>query len=383
MKEITAFAAALLLVCKFGAIKAHAWGGDVHRGLTRSALELLEKEKKLRPAAFYKDWHEQIIKGCTQPDGKGDMDKGPGKHYYSAFDPKGRELPEKNGYYRNRLKKLIPSARTLYCANYTSALSLYKSGNTEEAMRFLGRAVHFVEDMGCTPHVANLKMQEGQKNPHYAFEKRINSTHEKFTAETFDKRLVKAYEKDDPGEAFNKLVHFSGKFVKTILHLDPRAFDDTAAETLPYTAQNVMAVLLKFYEDCNSDKGNFVADGRVCQIRNEASGRVLTLTKRGLTMADPDSALAQRFTLCLDPESGCFGFMTGDGGFISSSLKGAEHPSKESKPPHFRLHALGGRRFYITTEGSDFTKVMAIKRNGKLTAAKFVPGSPLQTWIIA
>lgn len=41
-------------------------------------------------------------------------------------------------------------------------------------MRVLGRAAHFISDMGCTVHVANMKYQDKANNVHYAFEKHVS-----------------------------------------------------------------------------------------------------------------------------------------------------------------------------------------------------------------
>ena len=207
MKNITTTASAFLC-SKVRVNTAYAWTSDVHSYIAEKALELLTIEKKLRPAAFYKDWHEEIKLGAVQPDKTGDIDEGPGMHYYSCMNAKGKELDESNGFYRNRLGDFAPSARTLFRANYTSAVSLYKSGMTKESMIYLGRAIHFVSDMGCTPHVANMTSGIKASNVHNAFEKQIKNSYTGFKADSFDKRLTKYYEKADPGEAFNKLIKY-------------------------------------------------------------------------------------------------------------------------------------------------------------------------------
>ena len=239
MKKILTAAVALAVCYRLRPIKAYAWSGTTHEDIVKKSLALLEKEKKQKQVTFYKDYHSEILKGCTQPDEENDMDKGHGKHYYSCVNPKGKELPETNGYYRNRFGDLAVSARTCLEENYTAAVSLYKSGDIKNAMRVLGRAAHFISDMGCTVHVANMKYQDKANNVHYAFEKHVSTTCTRHIADSFDKRLLKYYGKDNFGEASNKLVKYAGKFVDTISHLDPRAFDDVAKNTLPVTQQNV------------------------------------------------------------------------------------------------------------------------------------------------
>lgn len=364
-----------------GIKKAYAWSGGTHEDIMKKALSLLENEKKVRPAAFYKDWHKELMEGCVAPDEKGDMDKGAGMHYYSSVNPKGKELPEVKGYFKNRLGDFAPSARTLFEANYTAAVSLYKSGNLSAAMVCLGRAIHFVSDMGCTVHVSNIKYQDKANNIHYAFEKHVNTTCTKHTAQSYDKRLSKYYEKDSLGEAFNKLVKYAGKFVDTISHLDPRAFDDVARNTLPVTQQNVMAVLLKFYDDCTNDKGNYIVDKKQYTLKNEATGLILTVTPKGLSLEKPDKELEQKLQIILRDE-GTAGLKIADGGFVNGSCKGYDYLKIDGKPAQFRFTALGKKRFRISLESGGYVKVLANSKGGSIAVTDFEPENPLQVWIL-
>ncbi len=379
LKKYTIAAAGL--ICRKAKVDSvYAWSSEVHRYIAEKALELLEKEKKLRPVAFYKNWHEEIKLGSVAPDKTGDIDEGPGKHYYSCMNAKGRELDESKGFYRNRLGDFSPSARTLFRANYTSAVSLYKSGMAKESMVYLGRAIHFVSDMGCTPHVANMTSGIKASNVHNAFEKQINNSYSSFGADNFDKRLTKYYEKADPGEAFNKLIKYAGKFVDTILHLDPRAFDDTAKNTIPVTEQHVMAVLLKFYTDCNSDKGNFVCNDKMYSFKNEATGLMLTVTPKGLIVDEADKNKEQKILIKLC-ESGTFGLKAENGGYINKKCNGFDYLKIDGKAAQFRVEALGKRRFVISTEESEFKKYLTAK-GGKLTAAPYEPENPTMIWVL-
>ena len=381
MKKELMNAAASLIVCSRPKVeKAYAWSSDVHRYITEKALELLEKEKKVRPVTFYKAYHDEIKEGALQPDKAGDTDKGSGMHYYSCMNAKGKELDESKGFYRNRLGNFMPSARTLFRANYTAAVSLYKSGMTKEAMVYLGRAIHFVSDMGCTPHVANMASGVKASNAHNAFEKQINNSYADFNADSFDKRLIKYYEKADPGEAFNKLIKYAGKFVDTVLHLDPRAFDDTAKNTIPVTIQHVMAVLLKFYSDCTADNGNYLCNDKMYSFKNEATGLIMTVTPKGLTLDEQNKDKEQKMLVKLS-ETGTFGLKVADGGYVNKACKGYDYLKIDGKAAQFRAEALGNRRFVITTEESGYSKVLTAK-GGKLTSAAYEPENRSMIWII-
>ena len=280
-----------------------------------------------------------------------------------------------------RFGDLAVSARTCLEENYTAAVSLYKSGDIKNAMRVLGRAAHFISDMGCTVHVANMKYQDKANNVHYAFEKHVSTTCTRHTADSFDKRLLKYYGKDNFGEASNKLVKYAGKFVDTISHLDPRAFDDVAKNTLPVTQQNVTALLLKFYDDCTSDAGNYILDGKAYTFKNEISGLVLTVTPKGLQLEKPDKELEQKLTVCLT-EDGTFGLKIGDGGYVNASCKGYDYLKIDGKPVQFRVTALGKRRFRISTESTGYVKVLANSKGGKLSFADLEPENSAQIWIL-
>lgn len=381
MKKAIALTVAMGLYLKFGVKKVYAWSGKTHEDIVKKALALLEKEKKLRPSFFYKNWHKEILIGCTQPDEPRDTDKGTGMHYYSCVNPKGKELKEENGYYKNRCGKLLRSARTLLEENYTAAVSLYKSGNVEYAMTIIGRAAHFISDMGCTVHTSNIRYLPNRSNIHCAFESHVNTTCVKYTAERFDKRLSKYYEKDTFEEAVHKLIKYSAKFTNVVSLLDPRAFDDTAKNTLPVTQQNVMALFIKFYDDCTQDKGNYIEDNKSYTLKNEATDMVITTSEKGLILQKQDKSKEQKLIVNLTPE-GTFSLKTYDGSFVSKNLKGYDYLKMNGKPAQFKIAALGKRKFRITTEASNYEKVLGITKSGKIASVEFEPENKSQIWIL-
>lgn len=377
-------AAAGVYLCA-GVKRADAWFSVTHTDLVKKSLALLEQEKKVKQVAFYKKWHEQILEGCVAPDKNGDIDEGPGKHYYSCVNPKGKELAETDGYFRNRLGEYAPSARTLFMANYTGALSLYKSGNTERAMVMLGRAVHFIGDMCCTPHVSNIpstKNSDRSGNVHFTFEEHANGVCTEHKADSFDKRLMKYYEKDDLSEALNRLIKFAAKYVETITSFDRRAFDDTCKDTMPFAQQNIMAVLLRFCDDCSADKGNYLKDGKSYTFINEGSGLILTADPKNITLAEQSKEAEQKLKVVLN-DMGLFGIGIADGGFVNGKLKGYGYPVKGAgQPSGFRAEALGNKRFRISTEESSFKKYLCCQKNGKLSTDDLVPNDKSMIWIL-
>lgn len=75
MKGYLSIAAAIgicLMLKKARPIRAHAWFTRTHEAITEGAFELLEKENKPKVAAFYKNYHAELLKGCSAPDKEGD-----------------------------------------------------------------------------------------------------------------------------------------------------------------------------------------------------------------------------------------------------------------------------------------------------------------------
>ncbi|MGN0594894.1 MAG: hypothetical protein ACI4I6_07025 [Hominimerdicola sp.] len=156
MKEIVTLTSLLALYYLFGVKKVSAWSGVIHEDIVNKSLALLEKENKCKTVAFYKGYTAELLKGCTQPDGRGDVDKGGGFHYYSCINPDVKQLADAGGYYRNSVGEISRSARTLMEENYTGVVSLYKSGDRINAMRVFGRAVHFLSDMAVRFDIVNI-----------------------------------------------------------------------------------------------------------------------------------------------------------------------------------------------------------------------------------
>ena len=302
-------------------------------------------------------------------------------HYYSVCDPKGKELPEKAGYYRNRLKAFSKSARTSLEENYTSALSLFYSGRLPEAFRVFARAAHFIEDMSCTVHVTNSEYQDKPTNLHNAFEKNINTICGQFTADRFDKRIARNYEGVSFENAANKLIRASAKFIKNISTLDPLSYRNDAETMLPLAQQNVMALMLKFYADCKSTNTGIITDGKTVTFKNSLSGLVLVCDSKGLRLDRPDQKKAQRFTAVISGR-GSFGFAAEDGQYINDRFSALEKVKDSSEPSQFRLAALGNKCFRITTGATGFERVLGSTPSGGLVIDKFDPENRFQVWVI-
>ncbi len=360
-------------------LKAHAWWSQTHEQITLFALERLEADKRHKLTAFYKPYSDELVRGSKAPDDEGDPDKGAGTHYYVAGDIRGRAAAAKGGYLKNRLGKYSKSARTSFEENYTSALGLYKSGRTEQAMYVLGRALHFVEDIAAVPHSAGIRYIESSNNVHYMFEKRASETSKKFPPNDFDKRLIKAYSEDSFEAPLNKLAAESNRYAPQISSLDDSAFDKATKALVPLAAQNAAAVLIRFYDDISGGNTGYLTHGGVYGIKNEYTGLYLTQTKKGAVLAKPDHSDEQRFTLIMN-EIGAFDLKAADGNILAADLKSFIKPSEGKNEGMLRAAALGKNRFRLTV-GKGYSCTVSGKRRSP-TLGELVPGDSSQVWII-
>ncbi len=381
MRKVLAYTGAAALCLKLTSVKASAWCGVTHRDIIKKSLLLLDKEKKNKISAFFKDYTKTLEDGCTAPDSSGDIDHGAGMHYYSCCKPRGKELSQTNGYYKDRLGRFLPSARTLMEQNYASAVSLYKCGKKNEAMTCFARAAHFVSDMGCPVHVSNIRCMDRRGNIHNAFENHAKTTCTVYTAETFDRRLSKLYEKDTFQDALNKLVNYSAKFVKQVRSLDPLRFDDVESNTLIHTQQNVMALMVRFYNDCNTDSGNFIVENKNYSFKSFVSGLSITVSSKGLILAELDKDLEQKMKVIWNSD-GSFCLKTADSSLVAKNLKGYIDPDSEHEPAKFRVISLGKRQFIITVGSKDFKRVLGCTPSGRLEITKFDPKRSSMIWTI-
>ncbi len=381
IKNLLAITAAAGVYAAFFSKKAYAWFGNTHRDILEKAFTLLEKQDKQKVYLFFKDYKELLSDSCVEPDQKGDIDRGSGRHYYCAATPKGTEIEDKNGYYKNRLGDYSKSARTMLEENYTAALSLYKSGKTREAMHMFGRAVHFIQDIGCTVHSSGIRYMDTKGNPHNAFESHAQTKCKSVKApDTIDKRVTKAYDESIQSAA-NRLAKQSSKYAADVKRLDPLVFDTICNATLPAAHQYTACLMIRFYNDVNENNGNFLLDSKSYTFKNERTSGYITVVKKGIMLDAPDTAKEQKIQLKIY-DDGSFGLKAENGGYVNKKCNGFDYLKKDAVPAGFKVSALGKRRFRITTEASGYEKVLTCNDNGDLRIAKFDPEDRGAVWII-
>lgn len=382
MKKLLIYSTALAAGAVLSQRKAYAWFGNTHKDILEKALHTLKAQDDKSYYNFYIDYKNILLKGCTEPDNKGDTDKGSGLHYYCAASKKGKELEPTAGYFKNRHRRFNRSARTMLEENYTMALSLYKSGEEKAAMHQLGRALHFIQDIGCTVHSSGIMYSGRKNNPHRAYEKLAQTKFSQIDApHTINKQIKKACE-ISLEQAANRLAMYSSKYVPDILTVDPEVLEKVCVTTIPVAAQYTACLMIRFYNDIFSNNGNYLLDGKEYTFKNERTLGLLTVTPKGLILDEAMSGKHQRLTVVLKSD-GSVALKDRSKGYVGKKCKGyTDYDSKDSAIG-FRIAALGNRRFRITLQATKYKKVLTANNNGELRIRRFDPNDKGAVWIIS
>lgn len=382
MKKLLIFSAAMAAGAAITHKTAHAWFGKTHMDILEKALVILGSLDDKTYYDFYIDYKNVLLKACTEPDGKGDTDRGSGLHYYCAANRKGREIEPNNGYYANRLRRYNRTARTMLEENYTMALSLYKSGEERAAIHQLGRALHFIQDIGCTVHSSGIMYMDREKNPHNAFESYAQSVYSEIEApKAINKQIKKACDTSIE-QAVNRLAAFSSKYAADVLTVKKDVLDKVCRSTLPTAQQYTAGIMIRFYNDIQGENGNYLLDNKEYSVKNERTAGLLTVTGKGVALDAANDSLQQKFTLLLKSD-GSVTLILKDKGFVDKKFRRFTNYESKDKAVGFRVAALGNKRYRITTQGTRYKKVLTVNNSGALRIRRFDPNDKGAVWIIS
>jgi hypothetical protein len=168
----------IVIISCLSTFEVYAYGE--HQSLVTASFDILEDERE-DTYQFYSENHYNtnymtiIIANSQVPDAQS-TDGGEsinGTHYYVY-----EGTPSTNGnYYKNNVLPFNGygiSARTRFEDHYGNAINCYKNGDYSNAMQSLGRAIHYLQDIGCTPHSAGLTWTSSNSS-HAKFENYINA----------------------------------------------------------------------------------------------------------------------------------------------------------------------------------------------------------------
>lgn len=265
----------------------------VHKNLTLRSLVMLkyirsESEEIFAPIA------KTLVVFSKRPDKKSDYEKGAGRHYYCAVNPRMKKLPTVNGYFRNGRGKCFKSARVMFEEDYTMALTMYIAGFYEKSAEFLGRAIHMISDMCCIPHVSCMTYMSPAQSFHKSYEILAETIYPELVPEQNVTELPDYFNcKNSFKDGINQLALDTAKGIKDI------ESDPVSAITahLQRTECVISALLVRFIDDINSHENDahFITNNSGCRIMRGTSPLTVKITEKGITFHGvnpcPESAI--------------------------------------------------------------------------------------------
>lgn len=386
-----ALAAALI---KNRPVTAYAWKGVAHADIFGKGLEILKNDCHNDAYEFYSRYHDVMTDSSMAPDRQGDMDKGSGYHYYNIKDVNGKEQRRSAaGYYRsgkNTMKAPVysRSARSIFEDNYQLALSFFAMGgetNIVRSMEYVGRCVHMISDICCTPHTTDLTLTSKYSGKHKRYEDRANDVFAMFTASHCDKDIYDEYERcETAGENFNLIAEISASYYDTVVHAELiYGLDAVIKQMLMLAQQHVAAFLLRFYNNIHSD--TFIASAIVptatYRLINAAHLGALICDKRypsGFGISSEEKNMDSSLVKLSVNQAGYYEIS-----FIESGkhVNLAKSKSQRDKSYGFKI-AKSVNGFRLLSSVSGYTKALAAGRSGGAGMAKYDPDSKAQHWIL-
>lgn len=117
---------------------------EVHKFINVQAVSLLKNEGYIKEHAFFAEYIAEINDGAVWAD----QDFKSTSHFYNPY--------KKKGLYGRK------NAMQLGTEYYTKAIQLWKSGDKEKSMFYLGAALHIMHDMTIPQH-ANIRLLDNHK----------------------------------------------------------------------------------------------------------------------------------------------------------------------------------------------------------------------------
>lgn len=362
-------------------IIAYAWKSPTHADIVSKALEILDNDGYREQHDFFAAYADILTEYATVPDRKGDTDKGKGYHYYCAKNVHGkRAVPTESGYYKSGKNATAParysrSARSIFEDEYQLALTFYALGGAENiavSMQYVGRCMHMISDVCCTPHTTDLTLTSSKSGRHKLFEQYARDIYPRFHAQNgFDSIYSRHLEESIVGEHMNDLAAMSAGYYDLLIKARKPVVLDSAIENMLCLAQrSCAAFLLRFYKD-SANKELALQSGKKYYIRSAANGRYLSSKgcfKSGVSLSQTAEKLiltanSQGFYE-LEFESGCK--------LSLAKIQSAMNELKIGK-------SANGYR--ILTGTSHFINAVTGAKNGCVYSRLYDPDDLFQCWI--
>ena len=229
-----------------------SWASGSHSAIGDHAFTILKNDN--RPCyKWYRtdneDYMGKLEKGFWDPD---IVEFSSGTHYYiwpgEGTVNTGQYYPMAERHGKNY------SARTRMEEHYQMALDYYKEGNMKKAFQNIGRAVHYLGDIGCPPHAAGIQYPSNPfaTNYHHLFESyasKVMKKDENTYAHATTAADVYGKLKAPWGVELNNVCETSARQGPNILTKDEATWDKAITVAGPLSERYVAVLLDQFYQD--------------------------------------------------------------------------------------------------------------------------------------
>lgn len=197
---------------------------QVHKHLNHQAINILNNDGYRKEANFFRSYIVSFNEGAVWAD----QDFKSSQHFYNPYTHKGM-------YGRK-------NARNLGLGYYTKSLRLWKLGEYEKSMFYLGAAIHIIQDMTIPQH-ANVRLLDN----HRQYENFVKRTYQYIHDFKTTKGTVILYDYDDFITFNSKISLKVYKRFKNIAD-DEERFYRTTRCTLPLAVRTTAGSMAMFYQ---------------------------------------------------------------------------------------------------------------------------------------
>ena len=226
------------------------WETSTHVSIGANAFQILNNDKP-EGADFYFSQSSSLLnvvkKGFIDPDWE---EKATGTHYYVWPG----ECENNGQYFKNAFFAFSrESARTRLENHYREGVNDYCNGNIESAFLHIGRACHYIQDIGCPAHSGGIQYPIFGTNHHKLYENYIDGVNQP-KAETAAE-LYGVMDNGRIGYVLNDLAQTTGRLAPNVKSQDTKKYDETLF-TVPLSAQYTAVLLDMFARDASKCKLN-------------------------------------------------------------------------------------------------------------------------------
>lgn len=252
-------------------------------------------------------------------------------------------------YYKNKNEQYSISARTRFEEHYSAAINLYKNGNKSASFDSLGKAIHYLCDIGCPTHTCQVKQN-------------IVNDFDKFSVKEYKylvypiKSASELYEHvlhSDIGTILNELGKATCKYKP---YLEKGDFKYALEETIPITQQYVSAILNKFYVESQDPSTNYIKEDEKYFINMVDSDMCLETTNDFLQISKKSDNNDQKFLIDSLNDDGEF--------YIYPSTTSSERNSGKFK---LISNSDGTVRIVSTKQSSNYDYVLGVSKTDNKT----------------